>query len=75
MQTAVLSYADTYMRCSAILNFVDEPSAPETKSWGRRAVFEMMKKTETESELGEKDGKALVRIVGTYQALKGLEAL
>jgi hypothetical protein len=78
MQSAALSYPDVHMQCAAILHFVGSPPGPETRPWARGAVSRMMERAleDTErSELGDKDGSSLVRLVGTYRNMKGLEEL
>ncbi|KAK4451544.1 hypothetical protein QBC34DRAFT_57469 [Podospora aff. communis PSN243] len=76
MQSAALSYPDVHMQCAAIWHFVGSPPGPETCSWARSAVSRVMERVLEDvesSELGEKDGSALVRLVGTYRNMKGLE--
>ncbi|KAK0632479.1 hypothetical protein B0T14DRAFT_34478 [Immersiella caudata] len=78
IQSAALSYPDVYMQCAAILHFVGSPPCPETRLWARGAVsniMERMLEDAESSELGEKDGSSLVRLVGTYRNMKGLEEL
>jgi len=64
------------MKCSAIMSFVGFPSGTETRLWARRAVTRIVEKElDTDTELGEKDGSSLVRIIGTYYGMKGLDEL